>query len=324
MMDAAALLSTLRERQVRLWIDGTQLKCSAPVGAMDRGLREALASRKQEIILALQQADVLKSGPTGVVPIKPEGRLAPIFVVPGHAGDVFCFLPLARQLDPDQPMVGIQPPGLDGTEPLKSVEALAANMVEQIRRYRASGPYLLAGYCAGGPVAFEMARQLAQTGEEVPFVGLIGAPFPAMFAKNSLLRVRLSGYSEALTPVGFWRRLKRRRERQKREDLVSPASRAARQKVEAATVAAVRSYAPKPYRGEIDLFITAEKWHQPELWGPFASRLRKHNLQSFQVNDLLFGEHAHILARHFQERLDQVWGATGLVHLNETNMTHLT
>ena len=72
MMDAAALLSTLRARDVRLWIEDTQLKCSAPVGALDAGLREALASRKQEIIVFLRQAEALKSGPASIVPIKPE------------------------------------------------------------------------------------------------------------------------------------------------------------------------------------------------------------------------------------------------------------
>ena len=39
MMDAAALLSTLRAREVRLWIEDAKLKCSAPVGALDAGLR---------------------------------------------------------------------------------------------------------------------------------------------------------------------------------------------------------------------------------------------------------------------------------------------
>lgn len=308
MTDTAALLSTLRARNVRLWIEDTQLKCSAPAGVLDAALREALASRKQEILVFLRQADALKSGPVSIVPIKPGGRRPPIFAVSGHGADVFCLLPMVRQLHPDQPVVGVQPPGLDGsTEPLGSIEALANYQVGQIRRYRGAGPYLIAGHCAGGSLAYEIAQQLVASGEEVAFLALIGAPFPAMFAKSSLLRVRLSSYSNALTPAGFMRRIRLRRERLKAQELVSPAAHAARHRVEAATVAAVRNYIPKPYGGPIDLFITADKWHKPHLWRPFAPNLREHDLQRFEVNDLLLGPHADILAGVLQERLDQIW-----------------
>lgn len=310
MIDAAALLSTLRARDVRLWIEDAQLKCSAPVGALDAGLREAIASRKQEIMVYLRQAEALKSGPASIVPIKPEGRRPPIFAVSGHGADVFCLLPLARHLHPDQPVVGVQPPGLDGTEPLKSIEALARYEIAQIRRYRPTGPYLIAGHCAGGTLAFEVAQQLVAAGEEVPFLALIGAPFPRMFGKASLLWVRLSSYSNALTPAGFMRRLRLRRERQKGQELISSAELAARNRVESATVAAVRDYSPKAYPGEIDLFITADKWHRDHLWRPFARSLREHDLKRFEVNDLLLGPNVNILAAALQARLDQVRSAS--------------
>lgn len=305
-MDAAALLSTLRARDVRLWIEDAQLKCSAPVGALDAGLREALAARKQEIMAFLGQAEALKSGPTSIVPIKPEGRRPPIFAVSGHGADVFCLLPLARQLDADQPVVGVQPPGLDGREPLKSIEALASYQIEQIRRYRPTGPYLIAGHCAGGTLAFEVAQQLVAAGDEVPLLALIGSPFPTMFGRASLLRVRVSSYASALTPGGFARRLLLRRERQKGQGLVSAATLAARQRVESATVASVRNYIPKRYPGQIDLFITADKWHRSHLWRTFAGTVCEHRLGNFQVNDLLLGPNVNILAAALQGRLDQL------------------
>jgi thioesterase domain-containing protein len=305
-MDAAALLSTLRARDVRLWIEDTQLKCSAPAGALDAGLRKALASRKQEIILYLRQAEALKSGPLSIVPIKPGGQRPPIFAVSGHGADVFCLLPMARQLHPDQPVVGVQPPGLDGSEPLTSVESLASYQVTQIRRYRPKGPYLIAGHCAGGTLAFEVAHQLIALGEEVSFLALIGAPFPTKFTKSSLLRVRLSSYSDALAPGGFMRRVRLRRERLKGQELVSPAALAARHRVETATVAAVRNYTPRPYPGQIDMFVTADHWHKSHLWRPFAGNMQEHHLRQFKVNDLLLGPHVDILARALQERLDQI------------------
>src|SRR5258708_19637455 len=103
-MDAAALLSTLRAREVRLWIEDAQLKCSAPVGALDAGLRQALASRKQEIMAFLRHAEALKSGPASIVPIKPEGGRPPIFVVSAHGGAAFSFLPFPPHLPPHTPL----------------------------------------------------------------------------------------------------------------------------------------------------------------------------------------------------------------------------
>ena len=75
---------------------------------------------------------------------------------------------------------------------------------------------------------------------------------------------------------------------------------------ETATVAAVRGYMPKRYQGELDLFVTADRWHQAHLWRPFASGLSEHYLQRFEVNDLLLGPHVNILAGALQARLDQI------------------
>jgi thioesterase domain-containing protein len=311
-MDAAALLSTLRAREVRLWIEDAQLKCSAPVGALDAGLRQVLASRKQEIMAFLRQAEALKSGPASIVPIKPEGCRPPIFVVSGHGGDVFCFLPLARHLHVEQPVIGVQPPGLDGsTEPLTSVQAVAHYEIGQIRRYRPHGPYLIAGHCAGGTLAFEVAQQLVAAGQEVALLALIGSPFPSMFGRASLLWVRLSGYAKALTPSGFTRKLRLRRERQKAEAIVGSAALTARQRVESATVAAVRSYTPRPYPGQLDLFVTADAWHRSNRWRAFAGSLCEHRLEDFEVNDLLLGPNVSILAASLQQRLNQLQTADG-------------
>jgi thioesterase domain-containing protein len=308
-MDAAALLSTLRARDVRLWIQDGQLKCSAPVGALDPALRAAIASRKQEILTFLSHAEALKNGLASIVPIKPEGQRDPIFAVSGHGADVFCLLPLARHLHVDQPMVGVQPPGLDGTRPLNSIESLARYQIGQIRQYRPSGPYSILGHCAGGTLAFEVAQQLVAAGEEVAFLALVGSPFPTMFGRASLLRVRIASYADALSPTGFTRRLRLRRARQKEQELINTAAVAARRRVENATVAAVRDYAPQPYEGALDLFITRDKWHQAKLWRPFARHLREHQLPKFEVNDLLLGPNVGVLAAAIEQRLDEIRSA---------------
>ena len=54
MMDATTLLSVLRDRQIDLWVEGSHLKCSAPVGALDAELKSTLIGRKDEVIALLE------------------------------------------------------------------------------------------------------------------------------------------------------------------------------------------------------------------------------------------------------------------------------
>jgi pimeloyl-ACP methyl ester carboxylesterase len=306
LMEAATLLSMLRARDVKLWIEDAQLKCSAPVGALDSVLRAALADRKQEIMGLLRHAEALKAIPTSIVPIKPEGCRPPIFAVSGHGADVFWLLPLARHLHVDQPVIGVQPPGLDGSEPLNSLGALAHYQIEQIRRYQPVGPYLIVGHCAGGTLAFEVAQQLVAAGQEIALLALIGSPFPRTFGRASLLWVRLSSYAKALRPGAFTRRMQIRRQRLRGQALVNPAALAAREVVENATVVAVREYVPKFYPGSIDLFITADSWHRSHLWRALGAKVHEHHVGDFEINDLLFGSNVNLLAAALQERLNQL------------------
>jgi thioesterase domain-containing protein len=315
-MDTATLLSKLRERDVKLWIEEERLKCSAPVGALDPEMRAMLASRKEEIMAFLRQAEARKNGPAAIVPIKPEGRRLPLFAVSGHGGDVFWLLALARHLDAEQPVLGVQPPGLDGSEPLRSVEALARYEVEQIRSYRPHGPYLIAGHCAGGTIAFEVAQQLTSAGEEVALVALIGTPYPTMFRQAPQLLLRLRRHLRALTTGSFAERkryvVSRLQGRlQMREEMagVSPAVMAARWRVESATVEAVRNYTPRHYANHIDLFVTRDEWHRSDLWRAVASTAREQSLGYFDIDDLLLGSQVEVLAKLLQDRLTSAQNA---------------
>lgn len=302
-MDTATLFSILRERDVKLWIEEDRLKCSAPVGALDAELRTTLASKKRISFAFLRRAEG-KNGPAAIVPIKPGGRRRPIFAVSGHGGDVFYLLGLARHLDADQPMLGVQPPGLDGSEPLKTVEALARYEIEQIRRYQAQGPYLIAGHCAGGTIAFEVAQQLTAAGQQVALLALIGSAFPTMFRRSTFAWLRLRRYARVLTSVsGVMSKLQRRLETSDALAGVSPAILAARRRVESATVAAVRSYKPRPYPGNIDLFITSDKWHRTHLWRAYGSAVREHRVGNFEIDDLLLGPDVTVLAALVQNAL---------------------
>jgi amino acid adenylation domain-containing protein len=111
-----------------------------------------------------------------LVPIQPAGSKIPIFCVHGGAGGTMFMFQLARRLDPDQPFYGLEPEGMDGRQMhRKTVPEIAAHYASEIRRIQPSGPYRIGGYCFGGIVAFEMARQLRRQGETVDMLALFSS-----------------------------------------------------------------------------------------------------------------------------------------------------
>jgi amino acid adenylation domain-containing protein len=101
-----------------------------------------------------------------VVAIQPEGTGTPFFCVHPVGGGVLCYVDLARALGQDRPFYGLQsPPPGSLSEPLPSVQDMAALYIQEIRRVQPKGPYLLGGWSVGGLIATEMGRQLVQDGE---------------------------------------------------------------------------------------------------------------------------------------------------------------
>jgi amino acid adenylation domain-containing protein len=117
-----------------------------------------------------------------LVPIRAEGELPPLFLVAGGMGgeqELLVYARLTRYLNPDQPFYGLRARGVDDlVEPHESVEAMAAEHLEEIRKVQPRGPYYISGSCVGGVVAYELAQQLRADGEEVPVLVLIDSNFP--------------------------------------------------------------------------------------------------------------------------------------------------
>lgn len=124
-------------------------------------------------------AELLRSGAARstfnpLVPFRTDGGRPPMFFVHPAGGNVLCFAQLARHLPADQPFYGLQAAGTElGSEPLRSVEELAASYLTAIRDVQPHGPYTLGGWSFGGFVALEMARQLKRQGERTAHVFLL-------------------------------------------------------------------------------------------------------------------------------------------------------
>jgi FkbH-like protein len=109
-----------------------------------------------------------------LVPIQPKGSRPPLFLVHGAGGDVLWgYANLVKYWPSDQPILGIKSRGQVGLEEFARLEEMAACYLQEIRSFQRQGPYYLGGYCFGGNVAYEMARQLIAQGETVALVALL-------------------------------------------------------------------------------------------------------------------------------------------------------
>ena len=108
-----------------------------------------------------------------LVLLKPGDGLPPVFIIHGLGGNVAGLFPMTRRMTYPGAVIGIQARGLDGHEPPHAtVEAMAAEYLREVKARQPDGPYYLCGYSFGGLVAFEMARRLRESGDEVALVGL--------------------------------------------------------------------------------------------------------------------------------------------------------
>ncbi len=218
-----------------------------------------------------------------LVPLQPRGSEPALFLIHDHGGSAFRYFALVRRLGNLRPCFGLQAP-LRSSElgNMASIEALAAFYIDQIESVQPAGPYHLGGFCIGGVVAFEMARQLAASGRAVGLLALFGVSpvdFPGVIGPASQrfwdLNLSRSGVLSELrfhaarmqglgmdarwryirdrvgsiTP--FVRRMLRREQASRGEALPEVGV-----TVEARLTAAFDRYVWQPYPGPVDIFLS--------------------------------------------------------------------
>jgi amino acid adenylation domain-containing protein len=117
-----------------------------------------------------------------LIPVRENGMGRPIFFVPGGDGSLGAMEVYGRLANyiPDRPFWGLCSTSSDGTWRMlqPNVKRLAAKFIQEMKRIQPQGAYDLAGGCTGGVIAFEMARQLVDNGEEVHRIVLLDTQFP--------------------------------------------------------------------------------------------------------------------------------------------------
>lgn len=113
------------------------------------------------------------------------------------------FLTLSQRLDADLSITALQlfDPLIPMDEAPASFEDVAGRYVRLIRKIQPKGPYALMGWCNGGALAFETARQLEGEGESVSRVFAVDTWIPGYFRRMGRVRAALTEYSYRLQLV---------------------------------------------------------------------------------------------------------------------------
>jgi NADPH:quinone reductase-like Zn-dependent oxidoreductase/thioesterase domain-containing protein/NAD(P)-dependent dehydrogenase (short-subunit alcohol dehydrogenase family)/acyl carrier protein len=119
---------------------------------------------------------------TPLVALQSSGERPPLFLLPALGGDIRCYADLVQLLGEEQPVYAFRPRGIDqDLPPHLTMEEMIGDYVLALRELQPVGPYHIAGWSAGGVVAYALAEALEQAGEEVSFFALFDAPLPSTF-----------------------------------------------------------------------------------------------------------------------------------------------
>ncbi len=171
---------------------------------------------------------------------------------------------------------------------------MAAAHIKSLRTFQSEGPYLLAGWCNGGTVAYEMARQLHAAGQKVELLVLMDPDPPGHLRSVRIVISRIGDLMQmdqakqfdwflSLRHVYRWLRYSRDRQRQDlaplgrderiehkyrrdgvdatppKPDSIVPMVGVLRQDWLGAYDWIASVYVPRPYPGKVTLFWASEE-----------------------------------------------------------------
>ena len=319
-MSTFEFLHKLQQSGVKIWIENDRLRCAGPEQVLTGDVREQLSARKLEIIAFLRSAASSGDGSsTSVVPIQPQGSRRPLFAVPGHNGDVFCYVDLARHLGTDQPLFALQAPGMEPDQnPLTSIEEIATVFARDIKAVQPQGPYLLAGFCVGGTIAFDLAQQLTAQGHQLSLLALFGSPCPTALSlryrshaavMNIAGRVMRHGSALGQRKPTEWSQYLRERAAERRADRERERHDPLRLRLAETTVEAFKAYQPKAATFPVHMLIPNDEpdsllEDRPLDWNLFAKDFTVHlGPADGDMNTMLLEPHVSLFAKLLRKKL---------------------
>ena len=261
-----------------------------------------------------KQASVLGNSsalrwPSALAPIQPSGSNPPFFCFGFTAGPIF--RSLARRLGSDQPLIGVDPTLVDGSQvsaPYR-MEDVAASLARQMRELQPEGPYHLGGICAGGLLAYATATHLLSQGQQVATLALFEPHIcyqDYIEHSNAVQRRWLTervkfhtenlqglNYGEAIEYIKDHIRARSRvlsnilneRLRKLLHQLRPPQANGRGRNIQEILGPALRDYRPEPFPGQMALFQATRRepggdW-ESQYWMGLAPRLKVHQVPGY-------------------------------------------
>ena len=220
-----------------------------------------------------------------LLPLRPSGRLAPLFCIHPGGGLGWSYSGLMRHLPADRPVYGLQARGiLQPQAAPDTIEDMVEDYLTFIRQIQPTGPYHLLGWSFGGLVAHAIATRLQELGETVALLAILdGYPVPRHHAPRHPVhmdderlladQLKALGYYTGNEPLQISRALDILR---KEGDILSS--------LEEHQVAAIlqvmrnnsrlaRNFLPQRFDGDVLLFAATVGEAEPatDRWKPYVS-----------------------------------------------------
>ena len=222
------------------------------------------------------------------------GPRTPFFLVAGMFGNVLNLRHLAHLLGHNRPFYGLQARGLFGDdEPHHTIEAAAKDYIAEMRSVQPSGPYIIGGFSGGGLIAYEIAHQLKELGEETALLVLLDTPLPQRRALKIQDRVLIQLQNIQRAGLRYpieWVKNRIAWEIQKRRKAAAlekeePQHQFHNAAIEAAFLGAISQFTPKPWNGPTCLFRPPLKGNWTVSGGALVSHER-----AYVTNDNDWGD----------------------------------
>jgi len=233
----------------------------------------------------------------GTIHLQPAGTCEPLFWITGGP----LFRPLAASLDINRPFLGVDFDRADRDAPPHTIAEYAARLARTIRTAQPHGPYYVGGWCIAGLLAYEVAAQLLEQGQQVGLVVMLDAVNPehfcaipkarmmaskAAFHIRQMLRIRIGD----VFPYA-WERAKgfftQALNRPQQED-----------PFEQALLAAAIAYRPQPIRARVLALEPADRPRARDLKQSWAAHIQQGTLEVRDVpgDHLSMFEQPHVQA----------------------------
>ncbi|MBE8597834.1 non-ribosomal peptide synthase/polyketide synthase [Xenorhabdus sp. BG5] len=155
--------------------------------ATKRGLYCTLNALFQFPVLAELAVKIISDGlsqpQNRAVTVRSGGTLPPLFFVPTGIGDYSYAFGVTEHIQSGCPIYALPWPAMN-EELISTMEMLATRVITFMKAVQPEGPYRICGYSSGGILAYAIAQQLLNSGDNVNFLGLIDTYAPHCFREQ--------------------------------------------------------------------------------------------------------------------------------------------